>query len=153
VKARETLDAGSTAGPEGREVAQAVQRPASPGYQRPLPGNWWLRNRRYFLYMVREFTAIPITVWMLWFLVEIARVRGGAAGYQPARDVPFVVFSIVCLVFALWHSFTFLRFSGLIMRIPLGERFVPAGAIVAGSFALLFVATVVIGGVAILSGR
>jgi fumarate reductase subunit C len=105
------------------------------------------------MYMVRELTAVPIAIWMVWFLIEIARARGGAAGYRPSRSPAFVVFSLVCLAFAVWHSFTFLRLSGLIVRIPLGQRTVPASVIVGGSFALLVVATVLVGGLLILGGR
>jgi fumarate reductase subunit C len=103
--------------------------------------------------MIREFTSVPIAIWMVWFLVEIARARGGPAGYHPGQSPAFVIFSAVCLVFAVWHSFTFLRLSGLIVRIPLGQRTVPAGAIVGGSFALLILATVVVGGLLIVGGR
>jgi fumarate reductase subunit C len=104
------------------------------------------------MYIVREFTAVPIAIWMVWFLIETARMRGGAAGYRPHQSLAFVIFSAVCLVFALWHSFTFLRLSGLIVRIPLGQRTVPAAVIVGGSFALLVLATVVVGGLLILGG-
>jgi fumarate reductase subunit C len=127
--------------------------PGSRAYPNQLPTDWWRRNRRYFLYLIREFTAVPIAIWMIWFLVEIAGARGGAAGYQPPGGVAFVAFSAVCLVFALWHSFTFLRLSGLIVRIPLGQRTVPAAVIVAGSFALLLVASGVVGGLLIWAGR
>jgi fumarate reductase subunit C len=138
----------------GREGAQTHGRAAaSRAHPNRLPADWWRRNRRYLLYVVREFTAVPIAIWMVWFLVEIARARGGAAGYRPHQGPAFVIFSAVCLAFALWHSFTFLRLSGLIVRIPLGQRTVPAGVIVGGSFALLALATVVVGGLLILGGR
>jgi succinate dehydrogenase subunit C len=127
--------------------------PGSRAYPNQLPTDWWRRNRRYFLYLIREFTAVPIAIWMIWFLVEIASARGGAAGYQPPGGVAFVAFSAACLVFALWHSFTFLRLSGLIVRIPLGQRTVPAPVIVVGSFALLLVASVVVGGLLVWGGR
>jgi fumarate reductase subunit C len=105
------------------------------------------------MYMLREFTAVPIAVWMLWFLVQIASTRGGPGAYRPPQGAGFVVFSLVCLAFALWHSFTFLRLSGLIVRIPIGQRTVPAGVIVGASFGLLALATVVVGGLLILGGQ
>jgi fumarate reductase subunit C len=139
--------------PASRAAISDAAPPGSRAYPNQLPASWWRRNRRYFLYLIREFTAVPIAIWMLWFLVEIARARGGAAGYQAPGGPAFVALSAVCLVFALWHSFTFLRLSGLIVRIPLGQRTVPAPVIVAGSFALLFVASVVVGGLLIWGGR
>ena len=122
-------------------------------YRASLPRSWWLRHWHYAVYMVREFTPVAFGAWLLWFLVEIARAKGGAAGYRPNGGPVFVVLSIVCLAFALWHSVTFLQLSGLIMRIPLGARNVPPRAIVVGSFLLLFMATVVIGGLLVLGGR
>ncbi len=119
--------------------------PSPRSYRPPVRGDWWLSNRNYFLYVVREFTAIPTAAWMLWFLVEVARVRGGAGGYRPHASPAFLIFSVVCLGFALWHSFTFLSLSGLIMRIPMGQRTVPAGAIAGASFVLLIAASIVIG--------
>jgi fumarate reductase subunit C len=139
------------AGRERRRPGDRVD--ASGAYPNRLPTDWWRRNRRYLMYMVREFTAVPIAIWMVWFLIEIARARGGAAAYRPHQSPAFVVFSVVCLGFALWHSFTFLRLSGLIVRIPLGQRTVPAAVIVGGSFALLVLATAVVGGLLILGGR
>jgi fumarate reductase subunit C len=141
-----------------------VERDATPGvdaggdraartHPNRLPADWWRRNRHYFLYMVRELSAVPIAIWMLWFLVEIGRARGGPGAYHPHLSLAFVIFSLVCLAFALWHSVTFLRLSGLIVRIPLGQRTLPASAIVVGSFGLFLLATVVVGGLLILGGR
>jgi fumarate reductase subunit C len=96
--------------------------------------------------VLREFSAVPIAIWMLWFLVEIARLKDGPSGYRPHMSPAFVVFSIVCLAFALWHSYTFLSFSGLIMRIPIGDRFVPAGVVRGGAYTLLLGASLLIGG-------
>lgn len=102
--------------------------------------------------MLREFSAVPIAVWMLWFLVEISRLRSGPQGYQPHMSPAFVAFSMVCLAFALWHSYTFLSFSGLIMRIPIGEHFVPARAVRVGAYGLFAAATVLIGALLVWGG-
>lgn len=135
-----------------QEEQSAPRATAAPTYRAPFTAGWWTSNRRYVLYMLREFTAVPVAIWMVWFLVEIARTHGGAA-YQPNSGPVFVAFSVVCLVLALWHSVTFLRLSGLIVRLPLGSGTVPARAIVTGSFVLMFLASVVIGGLLILGGR
>ena len=154
MSARETLGRRETGlGEDAASVASSGGREAAPAHPNRLPTDWWRRNPRYVLYMIREFTAVPIAIWMVWFLIEIGRARGGSAGYRPHQSLAFVIFSVVCLVFAVWHSFTFLRLSGLIVRIPLGQRTVPAGVIVGGSFALLVLATAVVGGLLILGGR
>ena len=127
-------------------------------YRPQLSPFWWLQNRRYFLFMLREFTAVPIVLWLLVLLVDIARLGAGptqnGAGYQPLAGNPlYVAFSAVCFVFALLHSITWLGISGLILRVPLGERDLPPRVVTGANFALWGVATVVIGGALIFLGR
>lgn len=124
-----------------------------PAYQPRLSATWWLRNRRYLLYMGREFTAVPIAVWAAAFLVEVAGARGGQGSYRPLSGPLWVGFSLVCLAFALWHSYSFLALSGLIMRIPLGEGTVPPRLVVAASFGLLLVISALVGGLVVWGGR
>jgi len=129
-------------------------RGAQPAIAYPVkqPFTWWLRRRGYLLYMLREFTPVGIAAWMILFMVEIARMRQGAAGYQPLGGPLFVVISIVCLALALWHSYTFLSLAGLIMRIPVGDRTVSPRLIVRGMFGLLAVVTALIAGLLIWGG-
>jgi fumarate reductase subunit C len=125
---------------------------ASKTYAPRLQGTWFLRSRGYVGYVLREFSAVPIAIWMLWFLVEISRLGSGAGGYHAHLSLPFVAFSVVCLAFALWHSYTFLSFSGLIMRIPVGERMVPPYVVRGGAFGLFVVLTVLIGALLVWGG-
>ncbi len=127
------------------QIAASDAHEGTRTYAPRLGGTWFLRSRGYIRYVLREFSAVPIAVWMLWFLVEIARLKDGPKGYHPHMSPAFVVFSIVCLAFALWHSYTFLSFSGLIMRIPIGDRFVPANFVRGGAYTLLLVVSVLIG--------
>jgi fumarate reductase subunit C len=122
-------------------------------YRRPYSGAWWLRSGRTVAYMAREFTAVPIALWWLWFLVEIARAKSGPGGYAPHMSLGFVVFSCVCLVFALWHSYTFLSLSGLILRLPFGTRWVPARLISSSAFLAFFVASAAIAALLVYFGH
>ena len=127
-------------------VATRVYKPA-------MGAGWWTRKRHYFLYMVREFTALPMALWLLWFLVEIQRAGGGAKTYAPHSSTAFVIFSVICLLFALYHSVTFLSLAGVIIHVKVLDRPVPPRAIVLTMFGLWFVASVVIGAVLIGFGR
>ena len=150
------LATGAVREEEGEEEEQGALSPAdrsARAYRARFSAAWWTRNRRYVLYMLREFSAVPVALWLLWFLLELDRARGGPAGYRPNGGPVFVAVSLVCLAFALWHSVTFLQLSGLIVRIPMGARTVPPRAIVVGSFLLLFLATAVVGGLLVLGGR
>lgn len=98
------------------------------------PAGWWHGKLGYVLYLLREFSSVAIAIWAVVFLVEIARAKAGAGGYAPFGGPGWIVFSAICLAFALWHSYTFLGLAGEIMRIPLGQRTVPAGLVRMGAF-------------------
>jgi len=129
--------------------AQATQRE----YKWRMPANWWTRSRHYFLYVVREFTAVPLAVWLLWLLVEIKRAGDGPARYSPHGSLAFVIFSVVVLLFALYHSFTFLSLAGSILHFKLFDRPVSASVIVLSQFAAWAVASGVIGFFLVWLGR
>jgi len=122
-------------------------------YRTPIGAGWWMRKGHYFWYVVREFTALPLAVWLLWFLIEIKRAGGGAAQYSPHGSTAFVVFSVVCLLFALYHSVTFLSLAGVIIHVKVFERPVSSRLIVMSQFGLWGVASAVIAFVLIWFGR
>jgi fumarate reductase subunit C len=101
-----------------------------------MPAGWWTSNRHYFLYVVREFTALPLAIWLLWLLYAIWRGQ--------TFSTVFAIFSIVCLPFALYHSWTFLSLAGSIIHFKVLDRPVSARLIVASQFALWIGASVVI---------
>jgi fumarate reductase subunit C len=133
---------------EGDEAAASTG--ATPRvYKREMPRGWWLRRRHYFLYMVREFTAVPMALWLVWLLVEIHRAASGSKGYYPSTSPAFIVFSVICLGFAMYHSVTFLSLAGVIIHLRFMGKPVPPRAIVATMFGLWLVASVVIAAVLI----
>ena len=134
--------------PEGDEAAASTD--AAPRVFKPeMPRGWWLRRRHYFLYMVREFTALPMAAWLLWLLAEIRRAASGPKGYYPPTSAAFIVFSVICLGFAAYHSFTFLSLAGVILHLKFMGKPVPPRMIVAAMFGLWLVASVVIAAVLI----
>lgn len=113
-------------------------------YKAEMRRGWWLRQRHYFLYIVREFTALPLALWLLWLLYEIHRVANGPKGYYPPASPAFVVFSVICLGFALYHSITFLSLAGVIINLKVVDKPVPSRLIVFSQFAAWLIASVVI---------
>jgi fumarate reductase subunit C len=101
-----------------------------------MPANWFTRNRHYFLYVVREFTSFPLAIWLLWLLYAIWS--------RTAFSNAFAIFSVICLPFALYHSWTFLSLAGSIIHFKLFDRPVQPRVIVASQFALWIGASVVI---------
>jgi fumarate reductase subunit C len=126
---------------------------ATKEYPWRMPANWWTRRRHYVLYMLREFTAVPMALWLLWLLWEIQRAGSGQAHYYAPSSILFVAFSVVVLLFALYHSYTFLKLAGVIIRIKLFDKPIPPGVIVAAMFGLWGLASVVVGFVLIWFAR
>jgi len=122
-------------------------------YRRPVPAGWWARRSHYFWYIVREFTALPMALWLLWLLIDIRSAAVRPVNFHPQTSIAFVAFSVVCLAFALYHSFTFLSLAGVIIHVKVLDRPVPSRLIVLSQFALWAVASIVIGFVLIWFAR
>lgn len=120
-------------------------------YRRPLAGDWWLRRRSYFLYMVREFTVVFMVAWLAWFLYEVWQLKQKAF-VSLTGNYAVLAFSAVCLFFTLWHAVTFLNLSGLILRVPIRDRFLPATAIKGAAFGGLLLVTLVGGAIMVYIG-
>ena len=101
-----------------------------------MPTTWWTRRPHYFWYIVREFTSLPLAIWLLWLLYAIWRGQ--------TFSTTFAIFSIICLPFALYHSWTFLTLAGSILHAKVLDRPIPARVIVASQFAAWIGASIVI---------
>jgi fumarate reductase subunit C len=160
-----TDGAGTAAGTAGGTAAVAAPErgqahtPGAGGLRtfRPrLPATWWLQNRRYALFGLRELTAIPVVLWLLSLLVEVSRLGSGppqtASGFYPYASPAYVLFSVVCFVFALLHSITWLNLSGVILRVRLGQKDVAPQVVTAANYAQWLVVSLVVGGALIFLG-
>ncbi|GMQ90395.1 MAG: fumarate reductase subunit C [Gammaproteobacteria bacterium] len=103
-------------------------------YIRELPKTtWWLRRGRYKRYIAREVTSIFIGAYTAVLLLGIERLSEGAQAYQgflDALDHPLsIVFHVLALAFAAYHSTTWFAVTPKAIRIQIGEGFAPEGAI------------------------
>jgi fumarate reductase subunit C len=135
--------------PPGGVEAATSGGAATRAYRPQMALGWWLRQRHYFLYIVREFTALPMALWLLWLLFEIQRASRGPTSFYATASPAFIVFSVIVLGFALYHSYTFLSLAGVIINIKLLGKPIPSRLIVLSQFGLWFVASVVIAAVLI----
>ena len=118
----------------------SVPRAERPGLYYPkLPTTWWLRNPRYFLFMIREVTSVFIAIFLVVLLAELYQLSRGPEAYTAcvARlgSPGWIVFHVIALVFALYHSVTWFMLTGVVQVVRIGERQVPPSLIVAGAFA------------------
>ncbi len=125
-------------------------------YHRPMPRTWWLQNRRYLLYMLREISSVFTAIWIILLLVQLAQLGGGRQAYQgfvdgALRSPAVILFSVVTFCFALLHSITWHQIAGVVQVVRVGERELPPRYVSAAAHAAWLIATVVIGAV-ILTG-
>lgn len=118
-----------------------------------MPADWWTRKGHYFWYVVREFTSLPLALWLLWLLYDIRQAGVRPENFHPVTSLAFVVFSVVVLLFALYHSFTFLSLAGVIIHVKMLDRPVPSRLIVWSQFGLWAIASIVVGFVLIWFAR
>lgn len=116
-------------------------------YERAITSEWIFRHPRYVRYMVRELSCLFIGGWtllMIWGLKELAEGPAAWAGFLELLKSPAsIVFHLLTLAFAAYHSVTWFNLTPKALPLQLGEEFVPgwviAGAHYAGWAAVSFV--------------
>ncbi len=107
-------------------------------YRRPMPATWWLRNRKYFLFMMRELSSVFIALFVLLYLYEFFLLSKGPLVYgafqKSLRSGGFIAFYVVALVFAVYHSCTWFKLTAKIQVVRLGRWTVPRALVTAGAF-------------------
>jgi fumarate reductase subunit C len=105
-------------------------------YMRKVERSWWLRQPRYVRYMVRELTSLFVGLYCALLVVGLVRLSQGAAawdGFVAAISSPLgVVFQLLCLVFALYHSVTWFALTPKAMPLMVKGEPVP-GVVIVGA--------------------
>jgi fumarate reductase subunit C len=104
-------------------------------YYPKMPVTWWLRNLKYFLFMMRELSSVFIAIFLMVFLVQIAALARGpeeyAAFVQKLGSRGWISFHVVALLFALYHSYTWFDLTSKVQVVRLGGRQVPPPVVTA----------------------
>ena len=124
------------------DVVQQSPRGATP-YHRPMSLWWWLENRAYFTFIIRELTCVFVGIYAVLLLWQVRAVGQGPEAYAAFVDrlgTPgFALLNGAILLFVLYHAITWLNIVPTIMVIRLGERRVPDW-IIAGAHYVLWAA-------------
>jgi len=117
-------------------------------YYPKLPPTWWLRRPAYFRFMLRELSSVFIAIFLVVLLVQLHQLARGPEAYaaflETLRSPGWIVFHVVALAFALYHSVTWLNLTGVVQVVRLGERRVPPKLVAAGAFAAWGIVSLVI---------
>src|SRR5260370_13302379 len=95
-----------------------------PELKRKLSPGWWTANRHYAMYMVREWTSLFVAVYSLIFIYGLSLwAAGSRANFLNFLKNPAIVgFSLVALVFTMYHAVTWFYLLGAISPINIGSR-------------------------------
>ncbi len=102
-------------------------------YYPKMPATWWLRKPSYFLFMLRELSSVFIAIFLVVFLIQIYQLSHSQEAYiaftQKLRSPGWVIFHVVALLFALYHSVTWFQSTAVVLPLRLGEREIPRGLV------------------------
>jgi len=97
---------------------------------------WFFRHPRYLRYMAREVTCIFIGAYTLLLVAGLNSLSQGPAAYQGFRDwlssPASIVFHVLALGFALYHSVTWFNLTPKALPVQIGEDFLP-DAVISGA--------------------
>jgi fumarate reductase subunit C len=143
-------------------VSSPATQSRVPAYPWRQPRGWYMTNKRYFAYMVREMTAVFAALWVILFLVQIPAMGAGRENLVAHQSwlefihAPgWVLFNVIAFALVGYHSLTWFRLMGTVMWMRFGKAPVPANLIVTSMFiawalvslvVAFFIATPVIGG-------
>ncbi len=108
-------------------------------YVREIPKtHWFLRQPRYLRYMAREVTCIFIGAYAFVLVMAVRRLAEGREAYegflQALSGPAGIVFHVVVLAFALYHTTSWFNVTPKAMPVQIGEEFLPGGAIVGAHY-------------------
>lgn len=128
---------------------KTVERPTTAKtYKLPVPRTWWLRNRRYLLFILREASSIFLGIFVVQYIVQLALLAAGAGPYERylsfIKSPAWVAVSVMILVFAIIHTVTWLSLVPAVTPLRAGKREAPRLGVTAGAIAFWLVVSVLV---------
>ena len=118
-------------------------------YKPEMSPAWWLKSRRYFMFMMRELSSVFVAAFALLFLYQLFLLTKGPevyAAFQRSLMTPkFIAFYAVAFAFSVYHTITWLGVVGRIQVLRFGDFTVPPKLMTASTFVGFFFISAVIG--------
>ena len=95
-----------------------------PEFRKRVSPGWWTASRHYAMYMVREWTSLFVALYSLIFIYGLSlwMTRSRADFLNFLKNPAIVGFSLVALVFTLYHAATWFYLLGAISPIKIGRN-------------------------------
>lgn len=103
-----------------------------------MPQLWWLQRPNYLRYMLRELTCVWIGAYVVVLIVGLTRLKRGPGPWeaymQALSSTPGIIFQILALAFALYHTVSWFALAPSTMPVWRGEEQIPPGWIKAAHY-------------------
>ena len=115
-----------------------------------MPGDWWLKNSHYVMYMIRELTAVFAAIWIVGFMLTLPTLKHAPALWAAQMQSPkWLIFSVIAFIFVMYHSWTSFTATGTLMYLRPGKKAIPASTLNGSMFIAWLVASIIIGAILI----
>lgn len=108
-------------------------------FVREMTSEWIFRHPRYLRYMAREFSCLFIGGYTLLLVAGLKSLSESQAAYeafiQSLKGPVSIVFHLLALGFAVYHSATWFNLTPKALPLQVGEAFVPDGVISGAHYA------------------
>ena len=105
-------------------------------YRRRMSVWWWLKDRAYTKFVLREVTSVFVAFFAMLYLWQLRAVAQGPDAYARflarLKTPPFLILDAVALLFVLFHTITWFNLTPTAMVVRMKGKRVP-DRIVAGS--------------------
>ncbi len=117
-------------------------------YYPQMPTAWWFKKWNYFFFLLRELTSVFIAAFLVVYLIQIYNMGLGAEHYaafvERFKSPGWIVFHVVALIFAVYHSITWFKTASVILTPHVGSWAVPPWMVTALHIAAWMVVSVII---------
>ncbi len=87
---------------------------------------WWLRNRRYLSFQLRELGGVVSALYGLILLYMLRQLRAGESAYTAFLDLirtpPILYVNLVLFALVMWHALTWFMLIGKAQPIRFTEK-------------------------------
>ena len=108
-------------------------------YRRRVSVWWWLRNRSYAWFVLRELTSVFVALFALVTLWQARSLAAGPEAYARFQDrlasPAFLALHTVGLVFVLFHSITWFNLAPKAMVVRIKGKRLPDWAVAGANYA------------------
>ena len=107
-------------------------------YRRRMPVLWWLKDRAYVKFVLRELTSVFVALFALLYLWQLRALAQGPDAYAQfvgrLQSPLFLTVDIVALVFVLFHTITWFNAAPAAVVARVRGKKVPAGIIIGSQY-------------------